>query len=162
MRTKILFLLSIISVISFGQTKKATKTETQQWIKEKLEQNSYSDADVTNIFEITYDDTSIIIKNKGTTKFGILNEYYKAKIVDINSISVSEEENYVLLKIKLNIGKKPIIKMNGEYKDYGDYVPLSLNKIFMQNNLPERLQKAFSRLIELYGGKKVSETGEPF
>lgn len=167
---RVYFILAICLLFNYSlfsqsdTTKKPTLEETQQWIKEKLSSYSYNsdDGEVKNDYSIFFDDKDIIIKNTHwNVNYGYINEDTRISIVDIDYISSLEKTYNVWLTITLKYGKKPTTYFNNDKIDGDREYNFLLDKSFKENNLPERIKKAFAILIELYGGKSAS-IDEPF
>jgi hypothetical protein len=166
---KIFFIaLILVSNILFCQTKtktetsKPTKSETENWIKEKIRTHSRDDGDTKDDYILTFEDSNIIIVNNhwGET-YGKIKEQITFKMSDIDFISITDKSACVWLKIFLKSGKTYTLYMNGEAQGNESSYQITLNKAFNENNLPERMKKAFSRLIELNGGTP-SDIKEPY
>lgn len=175
-KKSILLVLLFVSVISFSQTKSNSKNNTklskeitqqpskeatQQWIKEKIYSYSYKSNDIKYNFTITYDDIDIIIQDFEWDKtLGDINCTNRFPVIDIDFISFKEEMNVYWLNIVMKEGKETSLMCRYDGKNTilkpGRTVTIALDKSFKNNDLPERMTKAFKRLIELYGGKKAT------
>ena len=155
----LLFIIFIISSqFTFGQkvqVKKPTKLETQNWIIEKMRSYGYSEGTTSNHYSIEFVGTTIEIRNRLVHELGNLNSLDVFNIADIDYIYFSENNEIFGFKIKLKPGKIKTTYYNGELQKSNDVFEFELNMSFKENNLPERTKKAFSRLVELYGGKPI-------
>jgi hypothetical protein len=177
----ILLVLLFVSVISFSQTKsnsnkntklskektlQPSKEATQQWIKEKIYSYSYRGNDIKYNFTITYDGNDIIIQDFQWDKIlGDMNCTNRFPVIDIDFISFNEKAHVYWLNIVMKEGKETSLmcRYDGENEILKPdrTVTIILDISFKNNDLPERMTKAFKRLIELYGGKKAT-TKETF
>ena len=145
--------------------------DTQNWIIEKINSYAYQGGNVKNSYYISFGidyTSSAIMKVKwreDDSQFGPLEFVSVFKITDIDYLYYTEINNMYNLNIKLKEGKfvSTIYKKepDTEIFDGGKLYSFELNKTFKENNLPERMKKAFARLIELNGGKHFS-TKETF
>ncbi len=112
--------------------------------------------DVSHTYTITFDKDQMIVN---CTTSILLNEGFKhiksttkINILDIDNISVLIKEQAVWLTIRIKDGKKITnIKADGSVREDIEF-NFVLDKSFNEEKLPERIKKAFSRLIELNGG----------
>lgn len=159
-----------------------TKIETQDWIKEKIEnfthdfhESALSESG-TQKYEVEYGDCKIIIKKKrdATTQNPFnaneprekvfFYQTYEIPVKELSRLSITKDNQttHIILKIKSN---ETIIKYTSE-STYGKYelknenvniVTLYIPNNLLEESLPERLTKAFDKLIELCGGKVTKE-----
>ena len=138
-----------------GPAKKPTKLETQSWLIDKMRTFGYCEGQTSNHYKIEFDGPTIQIRNELKSEFGIINSLSIFNITDIDYIYFSTYYNIFIFNIKLKRGKTVTTYFNGELQKPSDHFGFELNKSFNENNLPERTKKAFSRLIELNGGKSI-------
>lgn len=165
-KPKIILLLLLITFAAFSQKKttsnnpnvKPSKLETQQWIKEKISSYSYNtDSDIKYNYRISFEGNDMIIEDGAWLKqIGESNCSRKLSVIDIDFITFREQESTFHLTINIKEGKKIPIICNNETIGNSDPVTIILEKSFKNDNLPERMTKAFKRLVELYGGKKAT------
>lgn len=157
-----LMLMGLFAINAYSQSKtsstKPTKEETQQWIKEKIGSYAYNsdDGKIKNDYIVIYEGEFISIQNinyeSGT---GTATYITRIPITDIEYISYSEKSSnyWLIINVKSNtIGYTFSKTTSTRYELEGKYEIL-LNKTFKDNDLPNRMKKAFSRLVEIYGGK---------
>ncbi|MEO5945739.1 MAG: serine protease [Chitinophagaceae bacterium] len=168
--------LSRLPVI--GQSINQTKTETQDWIKEKIESFTHTFNNPptgrygTKKYEVEYNECNIIVKYKNndtwTTldnkqKSGFLYITYKIPVNLLSRVNfIKDDEIYqMIFKIKSSdllitetiesdMDNVPKIK---QLNTAILYIPNNL----LEGNLPDRLIKAFDKLIELCGGKVTKD-----
>lgn len=150
----------IVSIASAQQNKiPPTKEQTQEWISEKVRQ--YSNGQ-TNRYGITFKDDNMLIQQStyielkaGTQELhGILTIPIKL----IESVSFSENEAVYFLSINMKNGANVILqKFEDLPSEYVSYYQIVLPKSINDENLKERLTKAFNRLVEIYTGKTKKE-----
>lgn len=165
---KIIFMKKIIALILlvgtcyslFAQTKK----ETEDWIKEKI--TTYGGGDNPNRYFVNYLHYKAAQDSMHTMQ--ILDGYMTTPFcyfIRINKISrivfMDKGENYWMyiytegnnaMSCMIEKGRKELI--DEQWKNHAIVI---LNKNFKENNLPERMKKAFKRLVELYGGQIKEE-----
>lgn len=146
---------------------KPTLVETQQWIKDKIESFPFiaAEGNFTNNYTIEYSENKFILKDKcyyGET-LGTIDQYASIILPDIQSVVIKENGDNIILVIKVKEGK--VINCKGASKSKiapGETnnstftvteLTIHLSMKFGNDNLPDRMKKAFSRLIELSGGK---------
>ena len=139
---------------------KPTKEETQQWIKEKIGSYAFNsdDGKIKNQYLILYEGQYIKIKNINYASGTDESFTTRIPVIDIEYISFAEKsDNYwLIINVKSStIGYTFSNTTSTKYHLDGKYEML-LDKKFKDNDLPIRMKKAFSRLVELYGGKAVN------
>lgn len=156
---RILFSLLILTSLSYGQTKQ----ETQDWIKEKINYYSYSDDHtVFNDYTVSYEDENMILKNNLKSKIGGITQTmvltYIIPIKDLNKIRFENKGENVWLYLKTKSGNTIRTKADFE-SDYNltNSVEILLESSFSQNDMQNRMNKAFINLIKLYGGQITTE-----
>ncbi len=160
MKKIISLLLVSISFTLHGQTKE----ETQQWIKEKIELYSYSDdIEIFNKYIVQFSEGNLIITNYMDNHIGGINTKftwtYWIPIKELAMIRFEENQYNVWMYLKIKNGKKSIkSKVDFENQfEYYDKVEIYLEKDMMNDNLTNRMTKAFNHLIKLYGGASSNE-----
>ena len=153
-----LFVIILFCITSnaFSQTAKKlkpNKIETEQWIKEKLNSYPYNNyKGISNNYSINFENNNMLIVNDSRVQGEILVDKTKIKILDIDYISIINKENNVWLVIMLKSNKFEETTFNDELINANGKYEFILSKDFNNNDLPERMKKAFNRLLELYGG----------
>ena len=160
MKSIITLLLLGISISTFSQTKK----ETEDWISEKIELYSYSNEyDIFNSYIITYDEDNMIVKNNFKsitngyeTKFTLS---YSIPIKEMSKIRFEEKGSNVWLILKIKGGAKSIKKSVDTESGYNytNEIEIILEKSINDDNLKNRLTKAFNHLVKVHGGKVIEE-----
>jgi len=160
--------------------KRQTKTETQDWIKEKIEgfTRSYNKPEYSNYgtrtYEVSFSDCNMILKyiwydnmpgyNNDRTDL-LMTSIYKIPLQSLSKLSfIKIQEDYqIIIKIKTNesLIESTIIdksKYTDETKkELTNSISLYIPQSLLIDNLPERLTSAFNNLIELCGGKVTKE-----
>ena len=166
MKNIILLTVFLSATISCSQedsnSSNPSKEETQQWIKEKIAIHAFDNGHTAHNYYISFDENNLIVNHKlwdditGTTT----TSYERVSINDIDYIYTSEKISTIWLIIKLKTGKTKISSYENENGDVDEKLIFILNKNFKNDNLPERLKKAFAYLVEVHTGKKntVKET----
>jgi hypothetical protein len=166
MKTKTLALLLLISLTAFSQKKitpkktttEPSKEETQQWIKEKINSYSFTDETMKYNYKISFEGNDIIVEDGVWLKIiGNANCYRKNTITDIDYISFRENESNFWFILNLKNGTKAPTICDNETITTSDQTVFILDKSFKNGDLPQRMTRAFKRLIELYGGKKTTK-----
>lgn len=172
-KTKITTLLILLlGFVCYSQKAKSTKKrepskeETQTWIREKINSYSYkSGKEIKYKYNISFVANEIIVNDEEEmflnvpTPISYCSE--RTIIADIDFISFEENDSFIWLVINLKNGiKKPCVCDNKIISNDSE-IAIALEKSFKNNDLPERMIKAFKRLVELYGGKKAT-IKEPF
>jgi hypothetical protein len=158
-----LFLILILTYTEscFCQNKsevKPTKLETEQWIKEKIASNSYDGGDTKHNYSIYFEAGEIVIKDQLWMSItGFMNLSTRFRIADLDYLSMAQKTDNVWLTLHLQSGKIAYQLCEGmpDKIDIEGTYDFILNKSFLNENLPERMKKAFSRLMELNGGKAL-------
>lgn len=155
-----------------------TKVETQEWIKEKMENftHDYNELNGTEYgidkYEIEFSDCLITIREKkegksqnvfnGQWKNSFIYITYKIPIQQLSTITFIPENKVtrVLFKIKSNATTiNEIVESSlPSYEEKTVNVAiLYISNNLLKEDLPERLTKAFDNLIKLCGGKVVND-----
>lgn len=162
---KLIFLAfaTLLHFSSFCQT----KSETQDWIKEKLQGLSYTTEDskggyVKHTFKVSFTDCKMSMTEVLDTYLAgvsvLVTFVTEIPVKDLAKLSFSNNEYGVTLffrtKTSDNI-KETVIELNKttfvSEKEY------RFSKIANNDNLPERLTKAFNNLVKLCGGQVTKE-----
>jgi len=162
MKVLITIIIIVNSLIINGQTLK----ETEEWIKEQIESNSYTSSDMrTSItYNVTFNDNHMIIKkrlkydyNNGTVSDILFTNIFPLK--NLARITFRQAEDLVWMKISTNGFDKDVKSICNVYNTvkYVNYVEYQLGNSINNNNLKNRLTKAFNHLIVLNGGKIVKD-----
>ena len=158
-RVLLIFVLGISS-FSFGQT----KTETETWIKEKLEMYSYSnEMDVFHNYVITFHNETMTITDNSTTIFSDGDEssitlVYHVPVKDLMKIRFETKTYNVWLILKLKDGKKGIIYEGYDGDELVNSTEILLEKSILDDGLKTRLTDAFNSLVIHYGGTVTKES----
>lgn len=160
----LIFVLFFLPLAAFSQTKK----ETQNWIKQKIEQSPFEDD--YNIFNylVTFieakdrtdnEDWIYIRINQKTQEsdgFGFM--YFP--VHKIGSIEFSEKENVVELTF-YSKNKEKVFKIANGFSPAKDEkfnkLTIYLSKEFKANNMQSRFKKAFINLIKFSTPKLIKE-----
>lgn len=156
---KVLIIFMISSpLFSLCQTKK----ETQEWIANKLEIFAFSDHTDLNVFyKILFDSCNMwitakkeILSSGGAT---VLNQRTKIPIKNIIGIKFSEQSNLIWFTIKTNddVIEEELIDIN-LYTKESEFI-FYIDKQIKNENLEDRLKKAFNNLISMCGGLVTKE-----
>ena len=169
LRSTLILLVSLIGMKSFSQeTTKPTKADTQDWIKEKIENFSFPYDNLngyfgTKTYKVSFNDCSMTIvmvddnynngfKSSLTGEAVIpIKDLSKLDFKDIDSDIISltfrsKTEN----AIKLTYYGNPPVDVSPKNVSFVDF---RFKKISLKDNLSERLIKAFNNLTELCGGR---------
>lgn len=154
-------LLLTANLSLFGQSKSAT----EEWIKEKIQMNGYSDdIEIFHNYKIDFKEGNLIIianlKSIFKGRETIIAPQYIIPIRELGEIRFEEKLNNIWLFIKLKSGENRICCKNDLDNSitYVDNVTLLLEKSILKENLPTRMMKAFENLIKLNGGKVIGNT----
>lgn len=163
-----------------------SKTETEDWIKEKIESFSRSYNKIEKVenysfnfygnykYEVDFKDCNITIKSVTYDNSpGFNNDRSELYMTFIHKIPINklaklsfikiQEDYQIIFKIKTNenlIETTTIVKSkytNETKSEKESNVSLYIPQNLLNNNLPERLTNAFNNLIELCGGKVTKE-----
>ena len=158
--------LLIVFLIFINTCYAQTKEETQEWISEKINYYSYSDdVKVFHNYTITYDESNMIIKSNCKTETGMgsgtgtgadkldstSDIIYYVPIKDLFKIRFESKAFNVWLYLKT---KTNSIKVNNEVTNH---VEILLERSILQDDMTNRMDKAFTNLIRLYGGSFAPE-----
>lgn len=147
----------------------ASLEQTEQWISEKLNSYGYCGEGVANRYTVTFGHHEGVLK-------GFMEDYMSVGLSEdapfvghstcvttihipaISYVSFTPHETTIWLNLVL---KNTDNKSLDTCDDIEDHVySFILRKSFEDDELPNRMRKAFSRLVELNGGKLG--TGEPY
>jgi hypothetical protein len=158
--------LFIVFLLLINTCYAQTKEETQEWISEKINYYSYSDdVKVFHNYTITYDESNMIIKSNCRTVIGngsgtgtgadrldsTSDIIYYVPIKDLYKIRFESKLFNVWLYLKT---KTNSIKVNNEVTNH---VEILLGRSVLQDDMTNRMDKAFTNLIKLYGGSFAAE-----
>lgn len=165
-KPKIILLFLLITFAAFPQKKtvsnnpnvKPSKQETQEWISQKIKIYSYEGQHSKEIYNISFEKEDVIIEHNAWAEIfnTTIKCVVKIHIADIEYISFKEYETNLWMSINLIKGKE-LFSICDNGKSTSDSITyILLDKTFKNDDLPERMNKAFKRLVELYGGKKAT------
>ncbi len=154
----LLIVLSIIPFSLFSQD--ATKKETQDWIKEKIELYPFNNGRTINKYKVSFDATNIIIEEQLILDIGghLISEV-TIPLKNLMQVTFEEKAHNIWMYFKIRNNSNEIkdeCKSIGETK-YISIHPLLLQKSIDSEGLRPRLVKAFNHLVKLSGGKVVEE-----
>jgi hypothetical protein len=158
--------LLIVFLIFINTCYAQTKEETQEWISEKINYYSYSDdVKVFHNYTITYDESNMIIKSNCRTVTGMgsgtgtgtraesldseSDIIYYIPIKDLYKIRFESKAFNVWLYLKT---KTNSIKVDKVVNEMTNHVEILLERSILQDDMTNRMDKAFTNLIKLYGG----------
>ena len=175
----LILMISFFGIKSFSQS--PTKTEIQDWLKEKIEAftHDFNNPGIgefgTDKYEVEFNDCRITIKRKydathsnpfnGELSKKYFYTTYEIPIKELSRLHFNDDTSKIskmVFKIKSNDSLIKVItetnyagySLETKYINIASlYIPNNLLKA----NLPERLTKAFDNLIELCGGKVTKE-----
>ncbi len=158
-----------------------SKKETQDWIKEKIENftHDFNNPDLgdygTEKYEVEFSDCKVIIKMKkdyqhknpfnGEMSKDYFYELFEIPIKNLSILSFAkagETTTQIIFKIKSNemlITETIEQNLSGSKKEVSstNIAILYILNTLLTENLPERLKKAFNHLIFLCGGEVFKE-----
>jgi hypothetical protein len=143
-----LLLFSFVVTKSYCQ--KPTLEETQSWIKRKIE--DYGDATGGN-YSVSFNNTNIKIAESGMYH---ATTYVEFNVLDLESIQLRPFSNgagWLIFYFKPN---SKVNWTNTFGYSSNEKIELNVTKDFQTNNLLNRTRDAFNRLIELFGGRPIS------
>ena len=153
----LLIITFIINFNIYGQNTKPNLIETQNWIKNTITSYPHNEQGFTHNYSITYSDNKLIYKEVFTYMLNgeikTLKSTVKINIVDIENIIISKNTScvWLIIRVKENKQIERIDEENNSHS-YPIETEIILNSSFLEKNLPERIKKAFARLIEINGG----------
>lgn len=160
---KYIALSSLLFFLSFNGIAQS-KADTEEWIKAQIQDYHARDKYGYNNYQILFDKGYLIVI-RPTIKGG---SYEKIPLKSINQVSVmyfkrEEYEGYEI-KFRCKSSEKCVesgLSENGEYIPSGNNLSVAdilFDVSFKNDNLPIRMKKAIKHLIELNGGKLISDT----
>jgi hypothetical protein len=155
-----IILLGLFFCFITSSTFSQTKTETEDWIKQKLEAYAYSDEkELWHYYTITYSNCSMIIQHKVKALNITVNAIVEIPIKEISSITHEKKDNCVWVIYKMRDNASKISRKSVEQGDviYVSEYHFILEHSFLAENLPERLKKAMNNLIKWCGGTVTEE-----
>jgi hypothetical protein len=148
----------LLPFANYAQSEK----DTQDWIVSKLTSHVYSNGLHNYSFDFSTKGNLIITQPTYGTDFYFRIPLNKINQVIINSFSVEDREGYSI-KFRCINREDCITVTNNNSKNSGTSIEflsareLYFNKSLGQDNLPNRLKKAFTHLIKLNGGKTIDD-----
>ncbi len=156
------------------------KIETEDWIKEKIEglTHDYNDPGIgdygTRKYEVEFNNCNLIIRYKDDATHShvftkelskkYIYETFEIPIKNLSRLSFNQANKVTHLVIKIKSNESLIkYEIQGDYGGYThdtknvSIITLYIPNDLLQDNLPERLTKAFDQLIELCGGNVTKE-----
>lgn len=156
---KIFQILLISTILLSNNLSAQTKSETEKWITEKY--NYYERP--TNIKDDLFFDNDYLYY------VGVSGDYYaqaiRIKLKDIEGIEIkkrrfdaNDDQGWYAIQLYYQVGKtekRDLLKENNGFlkSDFGTGFQILLSSEFSQDDMPERMTKAFVHLISLNGGK---------
>lgn len=159
MKNNISIIFLLISFLNYGQS----KSETEDWIKEKIFSYSYKSADISHSYVIDFNSGTMLIRNTSISVVGSFKQEiycdYWIPIKEISSFRFEENQNNIHFKfLKKNNAKiKSEWLKDKDYK-YSDNFYFILDKSFKNDDMFNRMTKAINNLIKLNGGTIKKET----
>jgi hypothetical protein len=151
MKVLLFLILCFLIQNSFSQT----KTETEQWIKSKIEAGGLTGSQEYQVF---FEKEYLSIGNKTFFTGFVLKMGYLIDIKCITNFYFKEFDSAIHLVIVTSPSCK--IQENNfsqfEIKEVTSFT-LILNKSFAENDMINRFTKAMNNLIKFYGGSVVKE-----
>tara|TARA_B110000908_G_C10013602_1_gene339705 strand:- start:95 stop:544 length:450 start_codon:yes stop_codon:yes gene_type:complete len=137
-----------------------TKSETENWIKQKIENYAYQSPGIYYEYNVEYQDGNIWIGHE-VHMVGLF-KLYTADVIPINKIGYvkfEEKEDNAWLTISTVNMQKVItsIDLETKQKQYLNKVEIILSKSILNENYPTRIKSAFDKLIEYNGGNSLKE-----
>lgn len=155
-------IIALITILFLTQQSIAqSKSDTEEWIKTTIEDVEYRYNNYHN-YEIYFNDGNLIIKQPWLS-----NVLYESivPLKSLGKIKLQKLDDGYRLTISCTNGKcikegKYIGTNFNEYqfKAYSSQTVIMFGTEFQNDGLPERLKKAFTHLVQLYGGKLIGET----
>jgi len=142
----------VLLVLMFGNTLYGqTLEETKDWIKEKLETFRYQEPGFPNVFTVSFDDENITFHFKRTSYGSTYETETTIPVKEMQQIRFSENKNTVWIVFRVKNGKdiKYLYNQKIELKNETNLI---MDKDILNDDLEERLKKAFKSLISSYGG----------
>lgn len=157
--TLLFILISMFGFKSFGQPNKSnlkpSKKETQTWISNNIASHPFiSDGgDIKHDYGISFDEISLIFRDVFYINGKTRNYETKFNVSDIDSVFWEDKKFNVWFTIVLKPEKKEIVFCGDEKRPSEGKIEILLSKTFLENDLPNRMVKAFNRLVETYNVK---------
>jgi len=151
MKTLFFSILLITAQLAFGQT----KSETEDWIKSKIESGGLTG---TQDFKVYFEGEHLSIGNETHFTGFTLKMGYLIKVKCISSFYFKEYESsiHLIIKTSSNCKIQQNDFSNGTIEQVNQ-VELILDKSFADNDMKNRFTKAMNKLIEFYGGSVTKE-----
>ena len=142
-----------------------SKSDTEKWIKHKIENYSFMDSEVLHEFSVEFKDETIMIG----TKISILAKkdkipyvhLYTIPIRDIAKVSFNEKPfaTHMLIEMRRNKNRGLIIdkNINKNESTTQHKLEIVMSNEINNNSLDTRIIDAFRHLINLHGGPNIKE-----
>ncbi|SNB09224.1 hypothetical protein IT9_230019 [Flavobacterium psychrophilum] len=161
-----IILLITINVFSQNKTKKKvnepTKIETEQWISENIYSYSKKDYSFSNSYDLKFNDGLLLIKytlvyTSGTSTT-VKSDYF-IPIKEISYVRFETFDDAVFLRFVLKNNEKVKCKYETDNDfTYPQEFHINLSSAFKDNDMINRMTKAFNNLIKLNGGTVSKNT----
>lgn len=157
----------LIPVLGFSQNKakkkinEPSKLDTEQWISENI--SSFAMKEKGHSYDLYFNDGILLIKHISVISIPSFTSTVKADyfipIKEISKVRFETLDDAVLLKFVL----KNNAKVKGKYETdnyftYDDDFRIVLSNAFQNDDMINRMTKAFNNLIKFNGGSVVKNT----
>lgn len=165
-------LLFLVTVLVQSLLSAQSNTETENWIKQKIEMYGLETHDIKHTYSIEFNDSSVNDKLErimfiGHELYGLGDPYSTIMEIQVNQIGwvlFEDKKNNIWLKINC-LNNNDCISVRyvdeNEYSFNDDTLSNSMTLIFSKtmekDDMPNRLKKAFNHLISTNGGMIVKE-----
>jgi hypothetical protein len=142
-----------------------SKSDTEKWIKNKIENYSFMDSEVLHEFWVGFEDEIIMIGTKisilaNKDKIPYVHQY-SIPIRDIDKVSFIEKPFAIHMRIEMrrNRNRGLIIdkNLNTNQSTTQHKIEIVMSNEINNNSLDTRIIDAFTHLIKLHGGSTIKE-----
>jgi hypothetical protein len=158
-------LLFLIGCFTNSYSQSVSLEDTKNWIKDKLESNGYqaTDGSIKHQYSVAYDGCSMVITNttknyfKGEVKS--LTTVYQIPIYDLSGVILEKKERntWIIFPTRSTSNIIRVSTKETNTSTWEKSISIILSSRISEGDMPARLDKAFTNLITLCGGKLTKE-----
>ena len=158
--------IAVISTLPLSSLYAQEKKETEDWIKQVVENYAYNSHEVTNRYTVTFQDFQTLncymtINGYNSIEDLSVNVNYRYDIdpSELSGVQFEERDQNVQMIFKIKPGTDGYIFVRWpDYSERKDQVSLLMSAPLKQNNMIQRLTDAFNHYIKLCGGEPLDDT----
>ena len=141
-----------------------SQQETEEWLKQIIENYPFNNNDITNEYRVTFYDLSncyMEINLRTQIKSLSTDTFYRYRIWPKELTSVQIEERDHNVRLIFRVSPQAENKIGMDFPDYREQITeadILMAASLKHNNLTQRLVRAFNHYIEICGGSSIPDT----